>query len=182
MAARARAKTKSKTRPRTKAKVKVKPVPAGFHTLTPYLCVRDAPRAIEFYKQAFGAVARNIHHSPDGKVMNADLQVGDSILMLNEEFPSMGALSPLARGGTSVTIHIYCKDVDAAFSKAVAAGAKVKMPVMDMFWGDRYASLEDPFGHSWSIGTHKEDLSAKEIEARGAATFAKMGSENKPGA
>lgn len=157
-----------------------KAVPEGFHTLTPYLVVRDAPRAIEFYKQAFGAEVGEVHYSPDGKVMNARLKIGDSIFMLNEEFPGAGALSPLGRGGTSVTLHIYCDDVDGAFNRAVAAGAKVIMPLMDAFWGDRYCDVEDPFGHNWSIATHKEDLSAEEIEKRGRAAFAQMGNPPKP--
>jgi PhnB protein len=182
MAAKARAKSKSKSKPRKKAKAKVNPIPAGFHSLTPYLIVRDAPSAIEFYKKAFGAVVREVHHSPDGKVMNAELKIGNSIMMMNEEYPDMGVLSPLARGGTSVTIHIYCKDVDAMFAKAVAAGAKIKMPVTDMFWGDRYAALDDPFGHSWGVGTRKENLSPKEIEKRSPAAFAKMAEQPKPGA
>lgn len=153
---------------------KTEPIPEGFHTLTPYLIVRDAPRAIEFYKQAFGAEVRNVHYTPDGKVMNADLKIGDSIFMLNEEFPAWGSGSPLALGGTSVTVHIYCEDADALFDKAVTAGAKVTMPLMDAFWGDRYGQLEDPFGHRWSVGTHKEELTQQEIEERAKAVFAEM--------
>ena len=171
---RARAKAKPKARAKARARARVKPIPEGFHSLTPYLVVKDAPRAIEFYKQAFGAAVRSVHYAPDGKVMNAELKIGNSVFMMNEEFPEMGALSPLSRGGTSVNIHIYCPDVDTAFNKAVAAGAKVKMPLMDMFWGDRYGSLEDPFGHAWSVGTRKEDLTPKEIEKRGKAAFARM--------
>ena len=151
-----------------------KAIPEGFHTLTPYLVVRDAPKAIEFYKKAFGAEVRGVHHAPDGKVMNADLKIGDSILMLCEEFPAMKVLSPESRGGSSVTIHIYTPDVDAAFNKAVCAGATVAMPVMDMFWGDRYGQLVDPFGHSWSVATHKQDLTPEEIEKGGRAAFERM--------
>lgn len=160
---------------------KAKPIPQGFHTLTPYLIVRDAPRAIEFYKQAFGAEVRSVHYTPDGKVMNADLKIGDSIFMLNEEFPAMGSVSPLALGGTSVSLHIYCEDADALFNKTVSAGARVTMPLMDAFWGDRYGQLEDPFGHRWSVGTHKEDLTQKEIEERAKAVFAEMAKQSKPG-
>ena len=151
-----------------------KPIPEGFHTLTPYLTVRDAPRAIEFYKQAFGAEVRGIHYAPDGKIMNADLKIGDSILLLNEEFPNMGAKSPQSLGDSPVTIHIYVEDVDKLFNQAVAAGATTVMPVMDMFWGDRYGALKDPFGHNWSIATHKQDLTPAEIEKRGRAAFERM--------
>jgi len=151
-----------------------KPIPEGFHTLTPYLTVKDAPRAIEFYKQAFGAQVRGIHYAPDGKVMNADLKIGDSILMLAEEFPGMGANSPLALGDSPVTIHVYVEDVDKLFNQAIAAGAKAVMPVMDQFWGDRHGMVTDPFGHRWSMGTHKEDLTPAEIEKRGRAAFEKM--------
>jgi uncharacterized glyoxalase superfamily protein PhnB len=150
------------------------PIPEGFHTLTPYLSVKDAPRAIEFYKQAFGAQVRGIHYSPDGKIMNADLKIGDSILMLAEEFPGMGPKSPLSLGDSPVTLHLYVEDVDKLFNQAVAAGAKVLMPVMDQFWGDRYANVSDPFGYRWSMGTHKEDLTRAEIEQRGRAAFEKM--------
>jgi PhnB protein len=154
-----------------------KPIPEGFNTLTPYLTVKDAPRAIEFYKQAFGAEVRGIHYAPDGKIMNADLKISDSILLLAEEFPEMGAKSPLSLGGSPVTIHIYIEDVDKLFNQAVAAGAKPVMPVMDMFWGDRYGHLADPFGHKWSIATHKEDLTPAEIEKRGRAVFEKMAAQ-----
>jgi len=151
-----------------------KPIPEGFHTLTPYLTVKDAPRAIEFYQRAFGAEARSIHYAPDGKIMNAELKIGDSVLLLNEEFPGMGPKSPLTIGDSPVTIHIYVEDVDKLFHQAQAAGAKVVMPLMDMFWGDRYAQVSDPFGHKWSMGTHKEDFTTAEIEQRGRAAFERM--------
>ena len=115
---------KAKAKVRAKAPKKVAPIPAGFHTLTPYLVVRDAPKAIEFYKQALGAKVRGIHYSPDGKVMNADLKIGDSILLFNDEFPGPGCRSPQTLGGSSVTIHIYVKDVDKLFDQAVAAGKR----------------------------------------------------------
>jgi PhnB protein len=127
----------------------VKPVPDGYHTLTPFLTVRDAARAIEFYKNAFGAVARGVMNSPDGKVAHAELKIGDSILMLADEFPQVGAIAPQS-GGTSMGLHIYVDNVDAAFDRAVNAGAQVEMPVSDQFWGDRYGRLKDPFGHRWS--------------------------------
>jgi PhnB protein len=142
----------------------VKPVPDGYHTLTPFLTVRDAVRAIEFYKAAFGAEERGVMKGPDGKVMHAELKIGDSIVMLSDEFPEFGAVSPQAIGGAAVGLHIYLDNVDAAFDRAVKAGAQVEMPVMDQFWGDRYGKLKDPFGHKWSIGTHVKDLSMDEMK------------------
>ncbi len=151
----------------------VRPIPEGFHTLTPHLVVRDAARAIEFYKQAFGAEVRGISYGPDKKaVMHAKLQIGDSFLMLNDEFPEWKVLSPQSLGGTGVTIHMYVEDVDKAFERAVAAGAAVRMPVMDTFWGDRFGQVTDPFGHRWSLATHKEELTAEEVKKRGEAYFA----------
>ncbi|MGC1452068.1 MAG: VOC family protein [Candidatus Sulfotelmatobacter sp.] len=128
----------------------VKPIPEGYHTLTPYLTVRDAVRAIEFYKQAFGAQERGVMKGPDGKVMHAELKIGDSIIMLGDEFPEYGALSPQSTGGAGLGLHIYVDGVDAAFDRAVKAGARVDMPVSDQFWGDRYGKLTDPFGHKRS--------------------------------
>jgi PhnB protein len=142
----------------------VKPIPEGYHTLTPYFTVRDAMRAIEFYKQAFGAQERGVMKGPDGKVMHAELKIGDSIVMLADEFPEFGAVAPESGGSTSMGLHIYVKDVDAAFDQAVKAGAKVEMPVADQFWGDRYGKLRDPFGHRWSIATHVKDMSADEMK------------------
>jgi PhnB protein len=142
----------------------VKPVPDGYHTVTPFLTIRDAARAIEFYKAAFGAEARGIMKGPDGKIMHAELKIGDSIIMLSDEFPEMGSVSPQSLGGSSTGLHIYLDNVDAAFEKAVKAGAQVEMPVMDQFWGDRYGKLQDPFGHKWSIGTHIKDLSMDEMK------------------
>src|SRR5579863_510814 len=142
----------------------VKPVPDGYHTLTPFLTVRDAVRAIEFYKQAFGATERGIAKGPDGKVMHAELKIGDSIIMLSDEWPEFGALSPLSTGGAGMGLHIYIDGVDAAFDRAVKAGAKVEMPVTDQFWGDRYGKLKDPFGHKWSIATLTKELSMGEMK------------------
>ncbi len=142
----------------------VKPVPDGYHTLTPFLTVRDAARAIEFYKEAFGAKERGVAKGPDGKVMHAELMIGDSIIMLGDEYPEFGCLSPQAIGGSSSGLHIYLDGVDAAFDRAVKAGAEVEMPVADQFWGDRYGKLKDPFGHKWSIGTHVRDMSADEMK------------------
>jgi PhnB protein len=140
------------------------PIPEGYHTLTPYMTVRNAARAIEFYKQAFGAVEKGVMKGPDGKVMHAELRIGDSLFMLGDEFPEWGALSPQSTGGAGTGLHIYTEDVDAAFDRAMKAGGTVEMPVTDMFWGDRYGKLVDPFGHKWSIATHKRDLSMDEME------------------
>jgi PhnB protein len=146
---------------------RTKPIPSGFHTLTPHLIVKGATKAIEFYKTAFGAEEIGRLSGPDGKsIMHANLKIGDSHLFLVDEFPQMDCRGPQSIGGTPVTIHMYVEDVDAAFGKAVAAGAQVKMPVADMFWGDRYGVLTDPFGHSWSMATHKEDLTPKQIGER----------------
>jgi uncharacterized glyoxalase superfamily protein PhnB len=142
----------------------VKPIPEGFHTLTPHIIVKDADKAIDFYKRAFGAEEIARMPGPDGKtIMHAELKIGDSMLMLAGEFPEMGCLSPLSVGGTAVTLHLYVEDVDAATERAVKAGATLKMPVADMFWGDRYGAVTDPFGHQWSIATHTQDLSVEEV-------------------
>jgi len=152
----------------------VKAVPAGFHTLTPHLTVRDADKALEFYKNALDADVLNVARMPDGKVMHAALRIGDSMLMLNEEMPEFGALSPLSNGGAGVTIHIYTENVDAAFDRAVSAGANVTMPLMDQFWGDRYGMVADPFGHKWSIATHVKDMSPEEMQRAQDEAMANM--------
>ena len=152
----------------------VKPVPDGYHTLTPFLTVRDAARAIEFYKNAFGAQERGAMKGPDGKIMHAEMMIGDSIIMLSDEFPEFGALSPQSTGGAGMGLHIYLDGVDAAFDRAVKAGAEVEMPVMDQFWGDRYGKLKDPFGHHWSIATHTKDLSLDEMKQGMNDAMAKM--------
>jgi PhnB protein len=154
---------------------KVQAVPQGFHTLTPHLVVRGAEKAIEFYKKAFGAeLLGDIAKMPDGKVMHAMLRIGDSFLMLNDEMPEHGALSPLSGGSSSVTIHIYTDKVDTAFDRATSAGAKIKMPLMDQFWGDRYGVVTDPFGHQWSLATHVKDLSPEEMKKGMDEAIAKM--------
>jgi len=150
-----------------------KPVPEGYHTVSPYLVIRNAAKAIEFYQQAFAAEERFRMPGPDGKIMHAELQIGDSIVMLSDEFPEMGAPSPQTLNGTSVSIFLYVEDVDAVFKKAVDAGAKVLMPVADMFWGDRFGKLTDPFGHQWQIATHTEDLTPEEMGKR-AEEFSKQ--------
>lgn len=147
----------------------VKAVPDGMRTITPHLICRDAAAAIAFYQKAFGAVELARLADPQGKLLHALLRIGDSPLMLVDEFPEWGALGPQALKGSPVTIHLYVEDVDAAVERAVAAGAKLTMPVADMFWGDRYGTLEDPFGHRWSIATHIRDLSPEEIQAAAKA-------------
>jgi PhnB protein len=142
----------------------VKPIPEGYHTITPMMTVRNAEKAIEFYKKAFGAEDRGIMKGPDGKVMHAEIKIGDSIIMLSDEFPQAGVLSPESAGGSSMGLHIYIQDVDTAFDRAVKAGAQVESPLMDQFWGDRYGRLKDPFGHRWSIATHTRDLSMEEMK------------------
>ena len=152
----------------------VKPIPEGYHTLTPFLTVRNAERAIEFYKQAFGAQERGVAKGPDGKVMHAELKIGDSVIMLSDEYPEFGSLSPQSVGGSPMGLHIYIENVDAAFDRAVKAGAQVEMPVMDQFWGDRYGKLKDPFGHKWSIATHVKDMSADEMKRSMDDAMSKM--------
>ena len=145
-----------------------KPVPAGFNTITPQLTLDDAAKTIDWYKKAFGAEEIGRGLGPDGKIMHAELKIGDSRFMVNDEFPEMGARSPVSIGGSPVTVHLYVPDADAVFNSAVAAGAKVKMPLAGQFWGDRYGQVEDPSGHLWSIATHKEDLSSEQIAERAA--------------
>lgn len=146
------------------SKPAVKPVPDGMHTVTPYLVCAGASDAIAFYQKAFGATEQMRLPGPDGRLLHAALRIGDSVIMLNDEFPEMGAFGPKSRGGASVTIHLFVDDADASFARAVAAGATVKMPLNDMFWGDRYGLIEDPFGHSWSIATRLRDLTHAEIQ------------------
>jgi uncharacterized glyoxalase superfamily protein PhnB len=155
---------------------KVKRVPKGCHTLTPHLVVGGASNAIEFYKKAFGAKELRRALGPDGKsILHAELQIGDSRLFLNDEFPQMGSHSPLALKGTPVTIHMWCEDVDSAWQQAVQAGAKVAMPLADQFWGDRYGVVTDPFGHSWAMASHMRDPSPEEMQKAAAAAFGAMG-------
>jgi len=151
---------------------RIKPIPEGHHTLTPHLVVKGASQAIEFYKRAFGAEEIVRMPGPDGNsVMHAELKIGDSRLWLVDEFPAMGSLGPHGIGGTPVTIHVYVEDADAIFNQAVAAGAEVRMPIEDAFWGDRYGLIVDPFGHKWSVATHKEDLTPEELAKRAQVAF-----------
>ncbi len=142
----------------------VKPIPDGMHAVTPHLVCAGAAEAIEFYKKAFGAVDEGRLPGPDGKLMHAMIRIGGSAVMLVDEMPQWGALGPKSLEGSPVTLHLYVEDVDAAVKRAVAAGAKVTMPVEDMFWGDRYGKLEDPFGHHWSVATHKRDVTDEEMK------------------
>ena len=158
----------------------VKPIPEGYHTLTPSLTVRNAERAIEFYKQAFGAEVRGgVAKGPDGKVMHAELKIGDSVIMLSDEYPEFGSKSPQSIGDSGMGLHIYLDNVDAAFDRAVKAGASVEMPVMDQFWGDRYGKLKDPFGHKWSMATHVRDMSQDEMKKGMDEAFAKAAEKMK---
>ena len=149
-----------------------KTVPEGFRTITPHLIVKGAGQAIDFYKKAFGAEEVMRMPGPDGKsVMHAELKVGDSMFMIADEFPNMGCVGPQTLGNSPVGIHLYVNDADTVFNQAVKAGATVKMPMTDMFWGDRYGKLQDPFGHHWSVATHKEDVTPQECAKRAAAAF-----------
>ena len=147
----------------------VSPIPQGYHTATPYLAVDGAAKAIEFYKQAFGATELMRFPGPGGKIMHAEIKIGDSPIMLADEMPEMGVRGPNAYGGTPVGIMLYVPDVDALFKQAVAAGAKVVRPLVDQFYGDRSGTVIDPFGHKWTLGTHKEDVSTEEMQRRMAA-------------
>ena len=143
---------------------KVKPIPDGMHSVTPHLICAGAADAIEFYKKAFGAVDLGRLPGPKGRLMHAAIRIGDSTVMLVDEMPEWGAFGPKSLKGSPVTIHLYVQDVDASVARAVAAGAKITMPLDDMFWGDRYGKVEDPFGHHWSIATHVRDVSTEEMQ------------------
>ena len=153
----------------------VKPIPEGYHSVTPYLIVSDAAGAIEFYKKAFGATELVRMPAPGGRVGHAELRIGNSRVMLADEFPDMGARSPKAFGGSPVSLHLYVDDVDAVAKRALAAGAKELRPVKDQFYGDRLGSVTDPFGHIWHISTHKEDLSPEELKRRAAKAMQQDG-------
>jgi PhnB protein len=149
----------------------IKTVPEGYRSLTPYLFIKGAAAAIEFYKNVFGATERMRMPGPEGRVMHAELQIGDSILMLADESPQMGALSPQTIGGSGSLISVYVADVDAAVAKAVAGGAKIVRPVKEQFYGDRTGGIIDPYGHIWSVATHVEDVSPEEMRKRAAAAM-----------
>ena len=149
----------------------VEPIPVGYHNITPYLIVRNAAAAIDFYKKAFNAVELMRFPGPGGKIMHAEVKIGDSPVMLAEEMPEEGHVGPQTLGGAGVSMMLYVEDVDTRFAQAIAAGATIKRPVQDQFYGDRNGTLVDPFGHVWSIGTHKEDVPMEEMQRR----MAKLG-------
>lgn len=161
----------------------VKPIPEGFHTVTPHMCVKGAAEAIEFYKKAFSAEEIARMPGPDGKsVMHAELKIGNSIIMLCDEVPnSEGWRAPKSLNGTSVGIFLYVEGVDKVYQQAIDAGAKVCMPVMDCFWGDRYGKVTDPFGHEWGIATHKEDLPPEQISKNAEEFFKNIQCSQGPG-
>ena len=162
----ARKKRPTKAKPAAKAK---KPaIPAGMHTIMPHLICAGAADAIEFYKKAFGAVEMLRLPGIEGKLMHAEMRIGDSTVMLADEVPSFGALGPKSLNGSPVTLHLNVEDVDATVAAAVGAGAKITMPVQDMFWGDRYGRIEDPFGHQWSVATHVRDVGPEELKKAAA--------------
>jgi len=167
-------KASAKKTAKAKNTKKVQPIPSGYSAVTPYLCVRGAAQAIEFYKNAFGAKEIMRMPGPDGKLGHAEISIGGSRIMLSDEYEELAFLSPQARGGTTVHIHLYLKDVDATVARAIAAGAKLNRPVKDQFYGDRSGSIEDPFGHMWHVATHKEDFSKAEMTRR-SAEAAKQG-------
>jgi len=148
---------------------KVKAIPDGHHSVTPYLSIKGAGEAIEFYKKAFGATEVMRFPQPDGRVGHAELQIGDSRVMLADEFPEMDFIGPHARGGSPVHLHLYVEDVDTVVRRALSAGAREVRPVQDQFYGDRLGTVADPYGHVWHVSTHKEDLSMEELKKRAAA-------------
>jgi PhnB protein len=150
---------------------KAKPIPDSYPQITPYLCIDGAGTAIEFYSKVFGAAERMRLPAPDGKIGHAELQIGDSVIMLSDEYPEMNIRSPKALGGTAVTLNVYVDDVDTVFDRAVNAGAKALRPVEDQFYGDRSGQFEDPFGHRWSVATHIEDVSPDEMAKRAAESM-----------
>jgi PhnB protein len=150
---------------------KVRPIPEGYHSVTPYLYIRGAAKAVEFYKKVFGAKEVLRMPGPAGQIMHAELKIGDSMIMLSDEHPQMGALSPESVGGSPMGLHVYVENVDAVVQKAVEAGAKLDRPVKDQFYGDRSGSLTDPFGHKWYVATHVEDIAPEELSKRAAAAM-----------
>jgi PhnB protein len=152
------------------------PIPEGYHTLTTYLTIENAAEAIDYYKDVFGAKERIRMEAPDGKIGHAELEIGDSLLMLSDAFPGATSRPPTELGGTTAGAFMYVEDVDAVVKRAVESGATITMEIADQFWGDRFGTITDPFGHSWSIATHVEDVSADEIAERAKAAMAEMGS------
>ena len=159
-----------------------RPIPDGFTSVTPHLVIKGCDAALDFYEKAFGAEILARSPGPDGRMWHASMRIGDAVVMMADEFPEMGksTRAPTTAGSTSVVIQIYCADTDALFDRAVKAGATAVMPPMDMFWGDRYSQLTDPFGHSWAIATRVEDLTPEEMQKRGQEAMAAMATQ-KPG-
>ena len=154
---------------------KVKPIPDGYHNMTPYLIVSGAAKAIEFYTKVFGATEKMRMPSPGGKIGHAELTLGDSMIMLADEHPEIGARAPSAYGGSAVSLMVYVPDVDATVATATAAGAKIVRPVENQFYGDRMGTIADPFGHQWHVATHVEDVPSDEMAKRAAAAMSKSG-------
>lgn len=149
----------------------VKPIPEGMHTVTPHLVINGAAKAIDFYKRAFGAQELGRFPTPDGRVMHAAIKIGDSHVFLADEFPDMGSKAPKAGEHPPVQVHLYVEDADRVFNQAISAGAKSTMPMQNMFWGDRYGQLTDPFGHCWSVATRIENVTPEEMKKRAEAMF-----------
>ena len=154
----------------------VEPIPEGYHTATPYLAVDDVAEALEYYKKAFGAKERGRMEAPDGKIGHAEIQIGDSLVMLSDPFPQASTRTPKELGGTTASVFLYVENVDAFVQRAVDAGATVSMEVADQFWGDRFGTITDPFGHSWSVATHIEDVPPEEMAERAKTAMAAMSS------
>jgi len=152
----------------------IEKIPKDYHSITPVLIVKNGDEAIEFYKKGFGVEERSRMKGPDGRIAHAELKLGDSVFMLSDEYPEMECHSPKTIGGSPVSMYVYVEDVDSIFNKAISAGAKALDPVKDQFWGDRHGRLEDPFGHLWSIATHKKDLSEEEMKKAAEAAFSQM--------
>ena len=158
---------------------KVKPIPEGYRTVTPYLVVDNGTAALDFYRRAFGAKEIMRMEAPGGKIAHAEIKIGDSMIMLADEMPGMGGRAPRSIGGTTGGVMLYLEDVDTTFHQAVSAGAKVEQALEDQFWGDRYGKVTDPFGHSWSLATHKENVSQEEMARRSKEAMAKMGQQTR---
>jgi len=176
MPTKAKGKKKLTKAPRAK---RVRPVPPGYHTATPYLVIRGAAAALDFYKNAFGALERSRSAGPGGLLMHAEIKIGDSLVMICDEMPGMERwVSPDSLKGTTVAVHLYVEDADALFARALAAGAKASLPLMDAFWGDRFGKLTDPFGHEWTIATHQHDYTPEEQRKNAEAFFAQFQKPN----
>jgi uncharacterized glyoxalase superfamily protein PhnB len=160
------------------AKKRVSPIPRGYHSVTPAIMVKGAAAAIDFYKRAFGAREQMRMAGPDGKVMHAELRFGDSVVFLGDEMPDQGKLSPQSLGNATGSLHLYVANVDAAVKRAVDAGARVSMPIADMFWGDRYGTVTDPSGHEWGLATRKEDLTPAQQKKRAADWMEQMAGQS----